>query len=100
METTLSEFRKRERREAEQAAKAAAEAKRAADAEAVQQHIKDAKIAALKAEYRFYWNHQINTTIEESKITPLARWCELSDGTRKTVLELLRADPTARIQGL
>lgn len=100
METTLSEFRKRERRDAEQAAKAAAEVQRAADAETVQQRIKDARTAALKAEYRFYWNHQINTTIEESKIVPFSRWCELQDGTRKMVLDILRADPNVRIQGL
>jgi len=100
VETTLAEFRRRERREAEQAAKAAAEAQRVAEAETVKQRIEDARIAALKAEYRFYWNHQINTTIEESKIASLARWCQLSDGTRATVLDRLRANPTARIQGL
>jgi hypothetical protein len=97
---TLSEFRKRERREAEQAAMVAAEAQRAADAETTKQRTKDARIAALKAEYRFYWNHQIKTSIEESKITPFVRWCELSDGTRKTVLDLIQKDPTVRIQGL
>jgi hypothetical protein len=100
METTLSEFRKRERREAEQAARAAAEEKRIADAEAVRQRIKDARIAALKAEYRFYWNHQIKTSIEESKITPFVRWCELSDGTRRTVLDLIQKNPAVRIAGL
>jgi hypothetical protein len=97
---TIDEFRKRQRREAEQAARVAAEVQRAAEAETVKQRIEDARIAALKAEYRFYWNHQINTTIEESRIAPLARWCQLSDGTRKTVLDRLRANPTARIQGL
>ena len=100
METTLAEFRRRERREAEQAAKAAAEAQRVAEAETVKRRIEEARIAALKAEYRFYWNHQINTTIEESKIAPFSRWCELQDGTRKTVLDRLRANLTARIQGL
>ena len=97
---TLSEFRKRERRELEQVARAAAEAQRAADAEAAKQRIEAARIAALKATYRFYFNHQINTTIDQSKIAPLSRWCELSDGTRKTVLDILRSDPNVRIAGL
>jgi hypothetical protein len=100
VETTLAEFRRREHREDEKAAALAAEAQRVAEAETVKQRIEDARIAALKSSYRIYWLHQIKTSIEETKIVPFSRWCELQDGTRKTVLDRLRANSTARIQGL
>jgi hypothetical protein len=97
---TIEEFRRQERREAEQAARLAAESQKATEAEAAKRQAEDARIAALKAEYRFYWNHQIKTEIEESKIIPLTRWCELSEGTRKVVLDALSIDPNVRISGL
>jgi hypothetical protein len=96
---SLSDIRRRERQANEQAARSAEEAQKSAQEQAAKERAKDARIAALKVEYRFYWNHQIQI-IEEYKIASLARWCELPDTTRSKLLEIVRKDATARIEGL
>lgn len=97
---SLSDMRRRERQANEQAARSAEEVQKSAQEQASKERARDARIAALKAEYRTYWLHQIQTSIEESKIASLARWCELSDTTRSRLLEIMQKDPNARIEGL
>ena len=100
METTLSEFRKRERREVQQAARAAAEAERSAAAKAAKEQADAARTAETQRQYLEYVNHQWAAAQDDCKICTRQRWFELSDGTRRTVLGLIRKDPTVRIAGL
>lgn len=93
---TLADIRRAERIEAERAA----EARRAAEAEAAKQRARDDRLAALKTEYRRFWNHQVQTPIALDKIVSLARWCQLADGTRKMILDRITKDPTVRFEGL
>jgi len=97
---TIDEFGGESVEKLRETARVAADAQRSAEAGTVNQRWKmpGSRRSKLRRVPAFIlppdqYNHR------GSKITPLARWCELSDGTRKTVLDLLRADPTARIKG-
>lgn len=93
---SLGDLRGQERKQAEQAA----EAVRLARIEAEKQRAKAAQIAALKAEYRRYWNHQMRTNIEQSKIVKLERWQQLTEGTRRLIMDRISKDPTVYFEGL
>jgi hypothetical protein len=97
---SLAEFRQRQRREADEAAQADAEKQEAAEIEAAQQRAEEARLAALKAEYRFYFNHQLRTEAKESDIVPLERWQQLTNETRRMVLERISKDPAVWFRGL
>jgi len=97
---TFAQFRKRERREAAEQGRRVAEAQSAAEAEAAKQRVKDAKLSALRAEYVRFWNHQIKTRIEESKIVTFDRWQQLTEHTRRMVLSRISADSTVYFEGL
>ena len=97
---SFAEFRRRERTAAEQVARAAAETQKAGEIKAAKERATQARLAALKAEYRFYWNHQIRTRIKESEITSFQRWQELTNGTRRMVIDRISKDPTVYFQGL
>lgn len=97
---TIDEFRRRERREAEQAANAATEAQQAAEAKAAKEQAQAARSAEVQRQYIQYVNHQWLAGQEDAKICTRQRWFELTDGTRRTVLDLIEKDPTLRISGL
>lgn len=87
---TLTDLRQAERREAEEAARRLAEEQRAAAEIAAE----DARLAKLKAQYAFYYRHQLKTKIETAQIVPFERWRQLTPETRKMVIETLRGEPT------
>jgi hypothetical protein len=93
---TFSQFRRGERRKAEETSRRAVEEQRKAEAEVVKQ----AAFSALKREWQDYYRHQLGTKIEISQIVAFERWRQLSSGTRKIIMERLRADPTAYFTGL
>ncbi len=93
---TLNDFRRQERKEANAAARRAADAQRKADAEAA----KARAVAVLKREWQEYYRHQLQTNIELTEIMPFERWRQLSPGNRQIIMERLRADPTAYFTGL
>jgi hypothetical protein len=97
---TLSEFRRRERKEAELAARVADEAKRVADAKADKHRRQAAHDAGIQQQYIRYVNHQWAAGQNDNKICTRQRWFELTDETRQIVLNLIEKDPTVRIAGL
>lgn len=100
METTLAEFRRRERREAGQAAALAAEAHRAAEAETAKQRAEAARHAEIQRQYIRYVNSQWAAKQDDEMICTRQRWFELTPGTRQIVNDLIQKDPTVRIAGL
>jgi hypothetical protein len=100
METTLSEFRKRERREAEKAAIAAAEAQSAADAEAAKQRAESARQAEIQRQYVQYVNSQWAAEQSDEKICTWQHWLELTPGTRQLVSDLIAKNRNVRIGNL
>lgn len=97
---TIEELRRQERRQREQEASAAAEAQQAAEAKAAQDRAQAARSAEIQRQYIQYVNHQWLVGQEDAKICTRQRWFELTDGTRRTVLDLIEKDPTVRIAGL
>lgn len=95
---TITQFRRQERRQAQEAEALAAAAQRSAEQLAAKQRLNNAKLADLKTQYRTYWLHQIKTTIDEAAIASLAQWSSLSEDTRKQLLAACAADPTVRIK--
>lgn len=94
----MVEARIRERKEAAEAEKLAAQSAAEREAKSAEQKARDAKVAALKDEYRGYWLHQIKTRITEDKILTLDEWRQLSSGTRNMILDRLSKDPTAYVE--
>src|SRR5690348_15079156 len=97
---SFAEFRRRLRREAEAQQAADAERRRLAAIEAEKKRTKDARRAALHAEFREYWLHQDRAGTDESEIVNFARWCQLTEFTRSTVLDAIRKRPDVRVSGL
>jgi hypothetical protein len=97
---TLSAFRKREFRESEKTAKVAAEAKRVADAQADKDRMQAARDAWIQRQYLQYLNHQWNAGQTDEKICPRSRWFQLTDGTRRIVLDMIEKNAAVRIAGL
>jgi hypothetical protein len=97
---TIDEFRRRERREAEQAARAAAEAKREADAKAETDRRQAARDAEIQRTYIRYLNAQWRAGQDDDTICSRRRWFELTPGTREIVMDLIEKDPMVRIGGL
>jgi hypothetical protein len=93
---TLSDLRHQERCELEEAARNEEAAKQAA----AEQSKKDAKLARLKAEYGYYYRHQLGTGATDSDVVSFERWQKLVPETRKMVMEHLKADPTVYFRGL
>lgn len=87
---SLADLREQERHETQRTA----EAERLAAIEAEQQRQKDAKVEALKNQWRTYYRHQLKTQIKVSDIASWQRWQTLSPGTREMVMQALYADPT------
>ena len=100
METTLSEFRKRERREPEQAAKAATEAQRAADAETAKERAQATRNAEIQRQYARFVVQQWKAGQSDEKICTRKRWFSLSEGTRQMILDTIQKNPAVRIAGL
>jgi hypothetical protein len=97
---SFADLRKRERREAEQAARLAESEATHRQEQAAKQRAEAARLAALKDQYRFVWLHQIKTQIEESRIISFKHWQQLDPSTRRMVLEKTRTDPTLMVEGL
>jgi phage terminase large subunit GpA-like protein len=97
---SFAEFRQRERREAEQAARQSKAEAAERQAEAAKGRAEFEKVAALRMEYRTYWNHQIQTEIEESKLISFKRWQQLQPDTRSLILDKIKTDPTIMVEGL
>jgi hypothetical protein len=97
---TIDEFRRRERKEAEQAARATAEAKRAAETKSEKVRKQAARDAQVQRQYICYVNSQWRAGQDDDRICSRRRWFELTDGTRQTILDIIEKDPTARIGGL
>jgi hypothetical protein len=95
---SLVETRIRERREAQEAEKLAAQSAAEHEIESAEQRARQAKLAALKDEYRGYWLHQIKTRIAEDKILTLDEWAQLTQSTRQMILDRLGKDPTAYVE--
>jgi hypothetical protein len=94
---SLSEFVRREQREAEQTAQTAAEAKAKAEQEWAQARAKEERLEKLRCEYITFWTDQIKIKDHpESEIPSLRRWLELSDGTRQMILERIHQTPGKR----
>jgi hypothetical protein len=96
---TITEFRRRERRQAEHAATAVAEAQREADAKAARDREQAVRDAEIQRQYLQYLNHQWAALQEDSKICTRTRWFELLPSTRKYVLDVLSVNPDVRISG-
>ena len=90
---TISEFRRRERREAAQAAIIEANDAAERNKETRRQRADDANLEAVRREYIRVWNHLIRTPIEESKIVTFDRWKSLSAIDRRMLLDRMNADP-------
>lgn len=97
---SFADFRKRQRREAEQVARQAATDEELRQEKVAKHQAENSKLAALQAEYRTYWLHQIKTIIEESEIASFRRWQQLPQETRLMILDRLDKDPTLRVKGL
>jgi hypothetical protein len=97
---THSEFRKRELRESEKAARVAAEEKLAADAQAEKDRKQTASDAEIQRQYIRYVHSQWAAKQNDEKICTRQRWFELTPGTRQIVNDLVQKDPTVRIAGL
>jgi hypothetical protein len=95
---TITDLRRKERRQAKEAEASAAEAQRAVEQQATKLRASEARMTGIKASYRTYWLHQIRTTIPESEIATLAQWGKLSEATRQQVLTACAADPTVQIR--
>jgi hypothetical protein len=100
METTLSEFRKRERREAEQAAIAAAEEKRIADAADAKERAQAVRNAEIQRQYARFVVQQWKAGQSDERICTRERWFSLSEGTRQMILDTIQKNPAVRIAGL
>jgi hypothetical protein len=100
VETTLSEFRKRERREAEKAAIAAAEEKRIADAADAKERAQAVRNAEIQRQYARFVVQQWKAGQSDERICTRERWFSLSEGTRQMILDTIQKDPAVRIAGL
>lgn len=92
---TLAEFLKRERRAAEERAKAESERLAQAQAEWAKEQEKEVELDRLRTQFREFWLHQTNTSLPESEIPTLKQWCGFSDSARQQILEACRKDPSA-----
>lgn len=97
---TIDEFRRRERREAAQEAKADAETKRLSDAQAEKDRKQSARDAVIQQQYLQYLNHQWAAGQMDEHICTKKRWFELTPSSRQIVLDLIQKDPTVRIGNL
>jgi hypothetical protein len=100
METTLSEFRKRERRAAAQEAKAAAEQKAIADAADAKELAQAARNAEIQRQYARFVVQQWKAGQTDERICTRERWFSLSEGTRQMILDTIQKNPAVRIAGL
>jgi hypothetical protein len=93
---SFSDIRRQEREQGEQNARDEAKANLAV----AEQARKDAKLARLKAEYGYYYRHQLGTAAIDSDIVAFDRWQKLVPETRQMVLNALKADRAAYFRGL
>lgn len=98
-EETFAQFRRREARQAKEAADAAAVVQRAADEQAAKEREVALRKEQIQRQYIRYLNHQWRAGQADHKICTRERWFELTDGTRRTVLDLIAKDPSVQIAG-
>lgn len=93
---TLADVRREERKQAEQDARQAVEEQRKVQEAAA----KNARLAAVRDEYRKYYVHQLGTPIDYADIVSFDRWRQLVPETRRMVLKRLEEDATVYFRGL
>ena len=97
---TISEFRQQERKQSEQAAKSAAEAQCTANEQAAKERTQSVRNEEVQRQYMRYIVHQWRAGQNDHRICTRQRWFELTDATRRTVLNLIEKDPHVRVNGL
>lgn len=97
---TFSQFRMRERRESEQAAKVADEQKRISDAANAKERAQAARNADIQRQYARFVVQQWKAGQSDEKICTRERWFSLSEGTRQMILDTIQKNPAVRIAGL
>ncbi len=94
---TLTDFRRAERLEAEQAAKAAEEKQRSVQAQAAQQHAASQREEALRAGFRKYWHHEMKLAVRlgiaDLEPITLNQWKELGQNVREEILKRVEEQP-------
>ena len=96
---TISEFRQREQKQSEQAAKTAAEAQRTADEQVTKERAKTVRNEEIQRQYMRYIVHQWRAGQDDDRICTRQRWFELTDATRRTVLDLIERESHVRVNG-
>jgi hypothetical protein len=94
---TLDSFRRQEKRRENEEAAVAAERLSIQLKQAAVEKAREAKDAAIAAQYRRYFIHQIKTDIEQSKIISFSRWSQLTEGDRQRLLDICDKQPDAKI---
>lgn len=97
---SLSDMRRRELQELKRAEAATADAKASADAKAMRDRAQAARYAELQRSYVRFVNQQWSAGQEDAKICTRQRWCELTDATRRMVLDMIQKDATVRFENL
>jgi phage gpG-like protein len=96
---TLAELRAQERKQAEEAARAAAEAQRQSEISAAQRQAEASRQRAIQREYIEYVIHQWGAGQSDDKLIPKQRFAAFSADTRQKILDIVRRNPGALISG-
>jgi hypothetical protein len=97
---SIDEFRRQQRRESIQSARMAAEEHQAAETKAGKDRLWAVRNDEIQRQYIKYVNHQWMAGQVDERICGRQRWFELSDVSRRTILDIIEKGPTVRIAGL
>jgi hypothetical protein len=96
---SFTEFLRRERREAEQAARLTASAAAKSERETAERQTKEAALAALKTQYGEFFRHQmISAGVFDELIPKWERWIRLPSEDRQRIMAAIRQRPDVRVE--